>query len=155
MRRRSASSLPAGPRRLFKGPAWREAAKADFLRNVALGIMGDAARANLLSRAQIDRLLGDELNPYAQRALSARRVLMDRNAVDAALIDALLNERAAWALHELLSRDDLSAYKRGRRRNCNTAVELWRDGLCERQLWIELLAAGADRSIKSSGTVHF
>jgi hypothetical protein len=84
---------------------WKRSAALSFLHNVACGIMGDAARANLLTSSQVDDLLTCELTAYARRALTARRLLMSRKMVDACLIDTLLDVRGAWALHELLHGD--------------------------------------------------
>jgi hypothetical protein len=74
-----------------------------FMTNVAHGIIGDAAKANLLSEDQVEILGARELNDYATRALAARRLLLARRSIDDELMRGLLSRRAAWALHEILA----------------------------------------------------
>lgn len=81
---------------------WKRFIGLGFMGNVAWGVVGDAARHGLLSPHQVTELLAEELNSYAERMLKARQLLQQRGPVDQALMDALLNLRAAWALHELI-----------------------------------------------------
>ncbi len=84
---------------------WQEYIQLDFLNNVASSVVGDAARRNLLSASAIMRLQGTPgLTPYASRQLLARRAL-SRPSVERELVDELINLKASWALHELLTRD--------------------------------------------------
>ncbi|MEU5884142.1 hypothetical protein [Spirillospora sp. NPDC047279] len=81
---------------------WKRFTGLAFMGGVAWGIVGDAAKHDLLSPDQITGLLEGEPNDYAERTLKARRLLQQRTRLDQALIDALLDLRAAWALHDLI-----------------------------------------------------
>lgn len=83
---------------------WQEYIQLDFLNNVACSVVGDAARRNLLSASALLRLQGTPgLTPYASRQMLARRAL-SRPSVERELVDELINLKASWALHELLTR---------------------------------------------------
>ncbi len=84
---------------------WQRYIQLDFLNNIASSVVGDAARRNLLPEDAIPRLQATPgLTPYASRQLRARAALT-KSGVEPALVDELLDLKAHWALHELLTRD--------------------------------------------------
>lgn len=85
---------------------WQGYIQLDFLNNVACSVVGDAARRNLLSESALLRLQGtSRLTPFASRQLLARLALSRSGVVGRELVDELLDLKAIWALHELLTRD--------------------------------------------------
>jgi hypothetical protein len=84
---------------------WPEYIALDFLNNVACGVIGEAARRNLLPESVLRRLeAAPAITSHAARQLRARLALAE-SAVEQTLIDRLLDLKASWALHEILARD--------------------------------------------------
>lgn len=84
---------------------WERFVALPFLRNVGWGVVGDAARRDLLSADALQRLRGlSDINDYAARQLRARSLLSASSRVDAALVEGLLESHTPWGFHELLSR---------------------------------------------------
>jgi hypothetical protein len=82
---------------------WTRFLSLAFLSNVAWGIVGEAARRDLL-RPDQSRLLGSlgSISEFARRQLGARECLRQSSCVDQTLVDGLIDLKAFWALHELL-----------------------------------------------------
>lgn len=77
----------------------------ELMHRVTSGILGDAARRNLIAPVALLRLQSSSsLTSYGARQIRARLALLGLDC-NADLIDLLLDLRAAWALHELLGGD--------------------------------------------------
>jgi hypothetical protein len=73
------------------------------LKSLAMGTIGDAAKARRLSAAQVSTFRALDLNRFAANALAARSELLALPDVNRALLQKLLEHRGSWAIEELIA----------------------------------------------------